>query len=193
MNEADYTAGNPRFNGTDLLVVVSGCSGAGKSSLLQEMARRGYCVQPEPGRQVVKEQLFIDGDGLPWQNAVGFIELCVSRAMYFYNTAAPTDKPVLFDRSFLDNIRGFADLGLPVPDSLKEASKRYRYAARVFMTPPWKELFANDAERRHTFEAAEAEYAALLQAYAANGYDIVLIPRGTVAARATFLERQLGY
>jgi predicted ATPase len=193
MTEADYVAGNPRFNGTHLMVVVSGCSGAGKSSLLQEMARRGFRVQPEPGRQIVKEQLFIGGDGLPWENAVRFIEMCVSRAMYFYNTAVPTDKPVLFDRSFLDNVKGFAKLGLPVPDSLTEALRRYRYAPRVFMTPPWQELFANDAERRHTFEDAEAEYAALLQWYAENGYETVPIPRGTVAERATFMERQLAY
>jgi predicted ATPase len=191
MNEFDYIAGNPRYNGTHLLVVVSGCAGAGKSSLLQEMARRGYSVQPEPGRQIVKEELFIGGDGVPWKNAARFIELCASRAMHFYNTAAPTDRPVLFDRSFLDNIRGFADLGIPVPEALTEASRRYRYAPRVF-TPPWKELFTNDAERRHTFEAAEAEYAALLTMYAANGYEIELIPRGPVSRRATFLERELG-
>jgi hypothetical protein len=60
MSEADYVAGNPSFNGTDRLVVVSGCSGGGKSTLLVEMMRRGYQVYPEPGRQIVKEQLHLD-------------------------------------------------------------------------------------------------------------------------------------
>jgi predicted ATPase len=61
------------------------------------------------------------------------------------------------------------------------------------MTPPWKELFSRDAERRHSFEDAEAEFAALLNAYTANGYEVVLIPKGTTAERASFLERQLGF
>ncbi len=55
MDEADYVAGNPRWNGSPRLVAVSGCSGGGKSALLAEMAARGYRVFPEPGRQVVKE------------------------------------------------------------------------------------------------------------------------------------------
>jgi predicted ATPase len=193
MSEADYVAGNPPFNGTDLMVVVSGCSGGGKSTLLAEMALRGYHVYPEPGRQIVKEQLHIGGDGLPWENAVKFAELCVSRAMFFYNTAMPIDRPAIFDRSILDNISGIERLGLPLPQYLKAALRRYRYARRVFMTPPWKELFSSDAERRHSFEDAEAEFASLLKAYKANAYEVVLIPKGTTSERASFLERQLGY
>jgi predicted ATPase len=191
LSEAEYVAGNPRFNGTDWMVVVSGCSGAGKSTLLAELALRGYPVYPEPGRQVVKEQLSIDGDGLPWEDALKFAELCISRALFFYNTAAPVAKPAIFDRSIVDNIAGIERIGLPLPDYFHGVLERYRYARRVFMTPPWKELFARDMERRHSFEEAEAEYAGLLKSYAANGYEVVLIPKGTPAERASFVERQL--
>jgi predicted ATPase len=38
-------------------VVLSGGSGAGESSLLSELGRRGFPVYEEPGRQVVKKQL----------------------------------------------------------------------------------------------------------------------------------------
>jgi predicted ATPase len=61
------------------------------------------------------------------------------------------------------------------------------------MTPPWKELFAQDAERRHSFADVEAEFVALLNSYTANAYEVVLIPKGTPAERAGFLEQQLGY
>lgn len=192
MNEAIYVAGNPPFNGTHWMVVLSGCSGGGKSTLLAEMARRGYPVYPEPGRQIVKEELHVGGDGLPWKNTVQFVELCLSRAMYFYNTATPTGKPALFDRSIVDNITGMERLGFPIPPHWQLALQQYRYAPRVFMVPPWKELFSQDAERRHSFEDAEAEFEGLLKAYPANGYEVVLIPKGTPAERAAFLERELG-
>lgn len=193
MSEEDYIAGNPRLQGSERLVVVSGCSGGGKSSLLKEMAARGYAVQPEAGRQIVKEQVSIGGDGLPWENPIKFVDLCVSRCMYFYNTAVPLNKPVLFDRSMLDNIAGFQALGLPTPPYFEEALKRYRYARRVFMIPPWKELFVGDAERRHSFDIAEAEYERLLRFYPAHGYELVIIPKGTIAERANFLERELEF
>src|SRR5690349_20035932 len=43
----------------DRLVIISGCSGGGKSTLLADLARRGHAVREEAGRQVVKEQLYI--------------------------------------------------------------------------------------------------------------------------------------
>ena len=193
MAEDEYLAGNPALNGSDRLVVVSGCSGGGKSSLLREMAARGYPVYPEPGRQIVKEQLFIAGDGLPWDDALKFVELCLSRAMYFYNTAQPGDRPALFDRSIIDNVAGLQRIGYDLSPSLSEAVQRYRYARRVYMTPPWPELFAHDAERRHTFEEAEAEYESLLTAYPTYGYEVVVIPKRSLRARADFLEKELGY
>lgn len=174
------------------MVVVSGCSGAGKSTLLAELALRGYLVHPEPGRQIVKEQLYVGGDGLPWENPLKFAELCISRALFFYNTAMPIDRPAIFDRSIVDNIAGIERLGLPLPHYFSVVLQRYRYARRVFMTPPWQELFSRDTERRHSFEEAEAEYAGLLKSYTANGYEVVPIPKGTPAERASFLERQLG-
>ena len=188
--EDDYVAGNPALNGTERLVVVSGCSGGGKSALLAEMARRGYQVWPEPGRQIVKEQTFIGGDGLPWANARKFVELCVARATYFYNAARPSEA-ALFDRSIVDAISYLARQGLPTPPDLRNALRRYRYASVVFLTPPWEALFRNDPERRHTFADAVAEYEGLLQSYPANGYEVEVIPKVGIQERADFLEERL--
>jgi hypothetical protein len=46
--------------------VLSGCSGAGKSSRLAELGRPGFPIYEEPARRVVKEQLYIGGDALRW-------------------------------------------------------------------------------------------------------------------------------
>src|SRR5919106_954299 len=175
MAESDYVAGNPQLNGTDRLVVVSGCSGGGKSSLLDEMTRRGYQVNPEPGRQIVNEQAYLDGDGVPWADVPKFTELCVSRAMYFYNAARLLDRCALFDRSIVDAVSYLARQGFPTPQYFRNALERYRYARVVFMTPPWEELFRADAERRHSFSDAVAEHEGVLQSYPANGYAVELI------------------
>jgi predicted ATPase len=86
---------------------------------------------------------------VPWENPIKFAEMCVSRALYFFNTAMPIDRPAIFDRSIVDNITGIERLGLSMPDYFGVTLQRYRYAKRLFMTPPWKELFSRDAERRH--------------------------------------------
>jgi predicted ATPase len=45
----------------DQFVVISGCSGGGKSTLIAELGRRGYPVVEEPGRRIVKEELASGG------------------------------------------------------------------------------------------------------------------------------------
>jgi len=185
--EDGYVAGNPRWAGSDRLVVVSGCSGGGKSTLLAAMAARGYPTFPEPGRQVVKEEALIGGSAVPWADPAAFAARCVARASYFFNVADPSARPVLFDRGIVDAVTAMARLG-EVPAAFAAAVERYRYGRRVFMVPPWPKLFGADAERRHGFEAAVAEYEALMASYPAHGYEVVVVPRGSVRERADFLE-----
>ena len=210
MREADYNAGDRQFSDRAKLVVVSGCPGSGKTTLLEEMGRRGFRVSPDPRRQLIKEELAIGGDGLPWRNIDRFIDLSVSRGMFFYNTALPrpeqpplahvrpppmreTDaqrahEHVLFDRSLIDSIASFAQRALSTPDRYVAALARYRYANTVFLTPPWPALFVPNQDRQHSFEDALDEYQSLITSFQAHGYELVLIPRLPVAERADFLQ-----
>ena len=138
------------------MVVVSGCSGGGKSTLLAEMAARGYGVFPEPGRQVVKEEALIGGGALPLRDPTAFAARCIARAMYFFNVADPGERAVFFDRGIIDAVTALQRMGA-VPAPFLEAARRYPDGRRVFLVPPWPELFAGDAERRHGLAAAVGE------------------------------------
>jgi len=48
------------------------------------------------------------------------------------------------------------------------------------MSAPWEALFEPDAERRHGFREAVAEYEVLMPTYRRYGYDIVVIPQAPV-------------
>jgi predicted ATPase len=171
-------------------VVISGCSGGGKSTLLAELGARGWPIFPEPGRQIVKEQLAIGGDALPWAADGGarFLELALSRAMHQMTLAAQLDRTCFFDRGVVDAVAGLRTLG--APPWAETALQRFRYAPRMFMIPPWPEIFATDAERQHGFEAALADYERLRASYAELGHELVEAPRTSVAERADFVLAQ---
>jgi predicted ATPase len=188
--EEAYLAGNPRWSGHPRMVVLSGCSGGGKSTLLAALARKGYTTFPEPGRQVVREENLVGGPALPEADPVRFAERCIARASYFFNVAQPERGPVFFDRGIVDTATAMERAGT-VPRWAEEAVRLYRYAPRVFLVPPWKELFERDEERRHSFREAEAEYEALLASYPAKGYEPVIVPKGPVASRIAFVEAEL--
>jgi predicted ATPase len=171
-------------------IVISGCSGGGKSTLLAELARRGHRTFAEPGRDIVKAELASGGDALPWTNPQRFAESCIALAIEHIK-ASQSETRAFFDRSLIDAVSALEHMRLPVPDTACRALDAKPYASRVFMAPPWPELFATDTERRHTFEDSTAEYERLLVSYKNHGHDIVLIPKQPVDQRADFILQNL--
>ncbi|MBN9431207.1 MAG: AAA family ATPase [Bosea sp.] len=174
------------------LVVLSGCSGGGKSTLLAALAERGIATAEEPGRRVVREALASGGDALPWQVPERFAERVTDLAIADHDAALAQGGLTLFDRSLIDAEAWYRRTDRPLPDALVTALARCRYDRVVFMAPPWPELFATDAERRHGFDEAVAEYDALLEAYAARGHECLLLPRASVDERVAFVLAGLG-
>ena len=191
-DEMPYLPGNPALAASGLAVVLTGCSGGGKSTLLAELAARGHSVQPEAGRQIVREQLHIGGDALPWVDAERFVALAAARTMHLFNSVDPSALPVFFDRSLVD-LTSFLDMkGLAVPGHLRRAVGLYRYAPEVLVVPPWPEIYVRDDERPKPFEEACREYDALVAGYEAAGYRLVEVPKAGVAERADFVLARLG-
>lgn len=174
----------PRF------FVISGCSGGGKSSLLAELTRRGFATIEEPGRRVVREELASGGDALPWIDGIAFARRIMALAKQDYDASDALPGPIFFDRGLIDAAIAFEHLtGEAV---LADLAARYRYASPVFLAPPWPELFVSDAERRHDFDSAVAEYDRLAAAYPVLGYDVILLPKVSLAERFAFILERVG-
>jgi predicted ATPase len=172
-------------------VMITGCSGGGKSSLLAELARRGYRTFAEPGRQIFKEQTLIDGPALPAKDGVLFGELCISRTISRMVEAAEAADFVFFDRGLIDPLSHWARLGTEPPAHWTEAAKRFRFHREVFVAPPWPEIFENDLERRHSLDEALRDYPFLLKLYRDFGYETIILPKLPVAERADLVLNTL--
>lgn len=170
-------------------IVLSGCSGGGKSTLIEELSRRGYHVFPEAGREIVREQLAQGGTALPWLDAANFAELLLERSIAKFH-AGPRGLS-FYDRSFIEPLRWYRANRTPLPGHFGSVED-LRYADDVFLAPPWPEIHKADAERRHGFDAAIEEYGALLKLFPEIGYRVHVLPKVRVAERADFIERVLG-
>lgn len=170
-------------------VVISGCSGGGKSTLLSELAKYGHAVVEEPGRRIVREEQEGDGSALPWVDGTAFAVRAIAMALADREAANSLNGWVFFDRGLIDAAAALQHLtGEPI---LERIGWLHRYHRRVFLTPPWAEIFGPDAERRHSFDAAVAEYDRLLIAYPSLGYEVIILPKTGVSERADFVLRTL--
>ena len=171
-------------------VAISGCSGGGKSTLLAELKARGHAVVEEPGRRIIAEEAASGGDALPWADLAAFLRRAIAMALRDREEAADHQGWVFFDRGLVDAASALEALtGEPILHRLCDV---HRYHRRMFMAPPWPEIHVTDADRRHGFDAAVAEYERLMQTYPALGYEVLSLPKATVAARANFVLAALG-
>lgn len=167
--------------------VISGGPGVGKTTLLQELRRRGIRCVPEPARAIIQAQVRIGGDALHHANRAKFRDLMLSHGILDYEAVAERNDPVFFDRGIAE-LSGYAP---PVPDYVHNAIRTYRYNPCVFILPPWKDIYRTDAERTHTWDEAVAVYRDIKQAYSAAGYLIVEVPPATVEQRADCVLKRI--
>ena len=169
---------------------VSGCSSSGKSSLLAELGRRGYAFVEEPSRRIVKEELELGGSALPWMDRAAFARRCIALALSDLRAARrQKGKWVFFDRGLIDASVALEHLtGEPTSVALRRSHRFYR---RVFLAPPWPEIYVLDRERRHSLETALIEYSRLLESYPSLSYETIILPKVGVAERADFILNTL--
>lgn len=171
----------------DRFFILTGGPGSGKSSLIDALERRGYPRSVEAGRGIIQDQVDIGGPALPWADRALFAELMLSWEMRNYSLAQEQPGTVFFDRGVLD-VAGYLRLsGLPVPQHVVNAAEMFRYNRRVFVAPPWKEIFHPDQERKQEFDEAFRTYDALTATYKEFGYELVELPRVSVEERVQFV------
>ncbi len=164
------------------LVLITGCSGGGKSTLLAELARRGHRIVEEPGRRIVADETARGGNALPWTDLEAFLRRAVEMSIADREAALGGNGLVFFDRGLIDAASALQALtGEP---ALRDLAGRHRYHRLVFIAPPWPGIFRADAERRHGYDAAVDEYERLMRDVPAVGYDAAELPRTTPAERA---------
>jgi predicted ATPase len=99
------------------------------------------------------------------------------------------DGLVFFDRGLIDAAMALEYSG----------GKRYRdilgdekhYFNKVFLAPPWPEIFEQDDERKHDFQSAVDEFDRIQSALIELKYDVCLLPKTTVLERVDYILNQL--
>jgi len=171
------------------LFVITGGPGSGKTTLVDAMERAGFARSVEAGRAIIQDQQAIDGPAL--RDPALFADLMLSWELRSYRMAQDLPGPVFFDRGVPD-VAGYLRLmALPIPAHVQQAAALFRYNRRVFVAPPWVEIYAPDTERNQSFAEAVRTYEAMAATYEALGYGLIELPRCSIAERVAFLRTKV--
>ncbi len=167
-------------------ILITGCSGGGKSTLIDALSRAGRSVVPEPGLRILRSEKARGGTALPWRDMPAFLWSAVAVAKADLERVSNNTDPVFFDRGLLDAAVGLKHLcGVPFGDTLGTG---FPYAKRVVLAPPWREIYVRTADRQHSFEDATNEYDRIRDAAVELGCDILELPQVDVKTRLSIVD-----
>ena len=172
----------------DTLFIVTGAPGAGKTTLLDAAMRDGFQVGREAARAVIQSQAAIDGPAVQWRHPAMFAELMLDRDIQNWQNLRHQAGPVLCDRGIPDLVAYARMMTLVDGAHFHRAAMLYRYNPIVFFAPPWRDIYADDAERTEGWEHAQRIYAPMRDVYAELGYRVVELPKVPVTERLAFVK-----
>ncbi len=168
-------------------IIITGGGGSGKTSIINTLGKKGFSTYPEVSRQIIKKQQLINGDLTPWQNLSCFAEECLCRMEKQLDNNL--NEFSFYDRGIPDIIAYLKVNKFEVKD--KYFAKANQYYNTVFICPPWKDIFINDAQRPETFEYSKSIYLSIKKIYSDLGFKLIELPKISVKLRVKIIENYI--
>ena len=175
------------------IVVIIGGPGTGKTSLINELIKKGYICYPEVSREVTLEARRQGIEQLFLEKPLLFSELLLEgRKKQHYNALQENAEIVFLDRGIPDVLAYMHYIGDAYPSSFENACKEHRYT-KIFFLPPWQEIYSPDKERYENWEQARLIAGHLVETYTNYGYELIEVPKDTLDNRILFILEHLSY
>jgi predicted ATPase len=77
-------------------------------------------------------------------------------------------------------------IGDSYPATFDHACREHKYS-KIFLLPPWEEIYISDDARYENFEQAKLIYSHLVETYQNYGYELIEVPKDTMNNRILFI------
>ena len=173
------------------IVVIIGGPGTGKTTIIDGLLQNGHCCYPEISREVTLEAKKQGIDQLFLENPLLFSEMLLDgRKKQFTNASNEPHEIVFLDRGIPDVLAYMHFIGDSYPESFDTACKTHIYT-KIFILPPWKEIYTSDEARYENYEQAQLIYKHLVETYQNYGYKLIEVPKDSVENRVSFILNNL--
>jgi predicted ATPase len=166
--------------------ILTGGPGGGKSTLIKVLRERGYLCMDEVARDIIKKEVTTNGDALPWANKAEFTQKMFDETVKLYDSVSSSDA-IFFDRGVVDVLAYAKMVKVEISEEMLCIARKLSFNKKVFVTPPWEEIYRNDEERKQSFEEAIETFDHIVKEYQAYGYEIVVLPKTDVEGRINFM------
>jgi predicted ATPase len=165
-----------------MVYVITGGPGFGKTTLLNELAGKGFNVCTEEARELMNGISDFPKD----------FEQRIAGFRLKFLLSADTEKIAFADRGVPDQIAYSWHKNKQPSPFIEDLVSSNKYAPIVFMTPPWEKIYTKDSVRIENYEESCRIHSHIMEAYLKYGYQPVNLPLISPARRAEFILNFLG-
>jgi predicted ATPase len=169
--------------------ILTGGPGAGKTTLLQALAAKGLKTAPESAREVIAERR--KQELSPRPPPLEFAVEILRRDSEKYRAAEGMNGWTIYDRGAIEAIGSLHAIASFQSQELRTLLDEHR-VERVFILPPWPEIYTTDEERDQTADEAGRVHGLVAAWYRAVGYHPIEVTRAPVAQRLALVLHALG-
>ena len=175
-------------------IVITGGPSTGKTSVIHELGNRGFSCIPELVRNLTAAakkgnhaESFETNPILSVKNPATFNQKLLDGRIAQYEDAEKAERNIVFfDRGIPDVHAYMHCFGQSYDEAFERPAHSFRYD-RVLLMPPWSEIYATDNERFESYAASVRIFTFLKKTYQSFGYEISLVPKGSVSERTDFI------
>lgn len=173
----------------DILVAITGPPGAGKTTSVELLRRRGFATIPEVARELIENEQARGGDVYPWTRLTEFVDRLWRAQERQFRMARQLTGPVFLDRSLPDALAFLSYHGRPAPGGYLEACRQYRY--NLVFDLELLPGYLRDPQRPYSRTEAITIARFNQDAYRGLGYHAVAIPVMDAETRVDFILKEI--
>ncbi|WP_047245458.1 AAA family ATPase [Maribacter thermophilus] len=175
-------------------IVITGAPGTGKTSVIKSLENSGFFCFHEIIRTMTLEAIENEEADVLQNNPIDFVsdaasfnqKLLKGRLDQFKQATTLQKDIVFYDRGVPDVLAYMDYFEQSYGTDFLNACKANRYD-KVFLLPPWKEIYKQDNERLESYSQAVDLHIHLEKTYNSFGYEIIEVPFGTVEERLKYI------
>lgn len=174
------------------IFAISGGPCTGKTSIIKELAKRGYQTIPEAAREIAtKDKRFI-GKTINEINRQEFQDEILKHQIKLHEDFLLKNSGLGFsDRGFGDSLAYYRLIGLKFSNKYSDYIKNFRYKG-VFILEPLR-FYKTDGLRTETKEEQSKIHDEIMRVYEEMGYDLIKIPQMPVEERIALILKKSGF
>lgn len=172
-------------------IVITGGPGTGKTALIKYLEEEGHVVMHEISRAVTLEAQKQGIEQLFLESPILFSEKLLEGRLKQYHEGKECAASILFYDRGMPDVTAYMDyMETDYPENFTITCNEFRYN-KIFLLPPWEEIYKQDNERYESFAQAEKIFHFLKTGYENYGYKICEVPVGTINERANFILKNI--